>query len=81
MDFHERRPKLLEIYSVMDAGVGNIKNKFLINFKILKTTKNHKNSLNESIFFNSERSELNKDRFFQFYLLYLKHYLRLCKIK
>ena len=43
MDFHARVTKLLEIYSVMGACVGNIKKKFLNNFKILKTTKNHKN--------------------------------------
>ena len=43
MDFHEKGTKLHEIYSVMDARVGNIKNKFLNNFKFLKTTKNHKN--------------------------------------
>ena len=46
MDFHERVTKLLEIYSVMDTRVGNIKNKFLNNFKMLKTTKNHKIFLN-----------------------------------
>ena len=41
MDFHGRVTKLLEIYSVMNARVENIKKKFLNNFKILKTTKNH----------------------------------------
>ena len=40
MDFHGRVTKLLEIYSVMDARVGNIKKKILNNFKNLKTTFN-----------------------------------------
>ena len=40
MDFHGRVTKLLEIYSIMDARVENIKKKFLNNFKILKTTFN-----------------------------------------
>ena len=40
MDFHGRVTNLLEIYSVMDARVGNIKKKFLNNFKILKITFN-----------------------------------------
>ena len=43
MAFHERETKFLEIYSVINARVGNIKKKNFNNFKILKTTKNHKN--------------------------------------
>ena len=38
--FHERVTKLLEIYSVMDARVGNIEKKILNNLKMLKTTFN-----------------------------------------
>ena len=40
MDFHGRVTKFLEMYSVTDARVGNIKRKILNNFKIQKTTFN-----------------------------------------
>ena len=44
MDFHGSGPELLEIYPALDVRVGNIKTNLLNNIKILKTSKNHKNS-------------------------------------
>ena len=38
MNFHGRRPELLEIYSTIARRVGNVKNTSLNNFKMLKTT-------------------------------------------
>ena len=44
MNFHGRGPELLEIYSAIAERVGNMKNILLNNFKMVKSTKEHKNS-------------------------------------
>ena len=44
IDFHGRGTGLLEIYSSMAGRVGNLKNILLNNFKMVKSTKKHKNS-------------------------------------
>ena len=49
IDFHKRGPELLEIYLAMAEKVGNIKNILLNNFKMVKSTKEHKNSRNSWI--------------------------------
>ena len=43
IDFHGRGTELLEIYSSMAGRFGNIKNISLNNFKMVKSTKKHKN--------------------------------------